>query len=58
MRRIISGEKSFSFKLSETVEGSFDKPTIKFSAKFLKKVFAYSPKVKEEMKISKSVFLS
>ena len=53
MRRIISGEKSFSFKLSETVEGSFDKPAIKF----LKKVFAYSPKVKEEMKISKSVFL-
>ena len=37
MRKIISGEKSFSFKLSETVEGSFGKPAIKFSANFLKK---------------------
>ena len=43
MGRIISGEKSFSFKLSETVEGSFGKPAIEFFAKFLKKVFAYSP---------------
>ena len=58
MRRNISGEKSFSFKLSQTVQGSFDKHANNFSAKFLKKVFAYSPKVKEEMKISKSVFLS
>ena len=46
-----------SFKLSGTVDGSFGKPAIKFFAKFLKKVFAYSPKVKEEMKVSKSVFL-
>ena len=50
MGKFISGGKVFfPLNISETVEGSFGNPAFKFSAKSLKKVFAYSPKVKKEM---------
>ena len=57
MGKIYSGEKVFfPLKSSETVEGSYGNQALKFPAKILRKVFAHSPKVQKQMKISKNCF--